>query len=106
VHTLGEPSSLRHEPDAVIAPAEPPPVPSREELAPAVPAQTYVWSAPVSWLTPAVWSYEDFVARNAWKWVGAAAAQNRDFMPVEERRAEVGGIVRAVGQSEVVVEET
>jgi hypothetical protein len=73
-------------------------------LAPAVRADTYVWAQPTSELRPEIWSYETFVRENAWKWVGDGAADNEDYMEVEERRAMNGTIVRVAGEGEIVME--
>jgi len=44
-----------------------------------------------------LWSFEDFVQNNAWKWVGVGAADNEDFREVDRRRAMGGFIVRCGG---------
>lgn len=105
-HPLAPLTALKHEDEQTIAPSTPPPVPSADALAPGVPAQTYVWRKPVAELAPAVWSYEGFVAQNAWKWVGAAATQYGGFAEVEERRAHIGEIARSTGGVEIAREET
>jgi hypothetical protein len=87
-----------------VALTTPPPVPVESQLAPAVPAQTYVWRQPLSQLRPDVWSYETFVRDNAWKWVGPDS-QREEYLILEERRELVGGIVRAVGRHGEVVRE-
>jgi hypothetical protein len=57
-------------------------------------------------LRPDVWSYETFMKVNAHKWVGANSTRE-EYMILEERRALIGGIVRAVGQhGEVEVRES
>lgn len=86
------------EPENAIAPSQPPSIPARTSLPPGVPAHTYVWRAPIIYLTPEVWSFEQFIAQNAWKWVGKDADRNEDIMLVEERRAVIGEIVRTAGR--------
>ncbi|KAG5652118.1 hypothetical protein H0H81_006255 [Sphagnurus paluster] len=52
-----------------MIPATPPPLPAPEELAPPVEAGTYVFVLPQR-LEPALWSFEEFVLKNAHKWYG------------------------------------
>ena len=47
------------------------PLPATTELAQAVPAQTYVWCQEVRGLESEPWSFEEFVRKNAWKWIGS-----------------------------------
>lgn len=78
--------------DGSIVPTTPPPVPPLSSLRPAVTANIYIWTNPVSELRPELWEYEQFVKENAWKWVGDGSAQNPDYLKVDERR-DMGGII-------------
>ncbi|CAA7267028.1 unnamed protein product [Cyclocybe aegerita] len=66
-------------------PAHPPPLPATFELLPAIPAQTYIYRDEKN-LEAQLWSYEDFVKKNAWKWHGEAADNNEDITEVDRRR--------------------
>ena len=79
-------------PDALIVPSTPPPVPPLPSLAPPVTANIYIWTKPLSHLRSEIWDYEHFVRENAWKWVGSAAADNKDYAEVDKRR-EMGGVI-------------
>ncbi|KAH9071188.1 hypothetical protein EDB83DRAFT_2550809 [Lactarius deliciosus] len=46
-----------------------PPLPAANKLAQAVPAQTYVWCLRDSYLDKEMWSFDEFVRRNAWKFI-------------------------------------
>lgn len=59
-------------------------------------AHTYIWCHPPSQLEPRLWSFEEFVANNAWKWVGVGGDGNRDFLEVDRRR-EMGGFILRCG---------
>jgi hypothetical protein len=72
--------------ESAIVPAAPPPLPTEGKLAPAVAAATYVWCDPDDRLYPELWSFEQFVRDNAWKWVGEGARDNADYKAVEEVR--------------------
>lgn len=87
---------------ASIAYVVPPLVPAESELAPAVPAQTYVWCESLSQLRPEVWSYETFVRDNAWKWVGPDS-QQEEYQILDERRELVDGVVWALGRHGEIV---
>lgn len=79
--------------DNTIVPSNPPPIPQTDELSPAVEAQTYVFLN-VRDLERDLWSYEDFIRHNAWKWVGLDAEDNSDYAEVDRRRDMEGQIVR------------
>ncbi|KAH7915672.1 hypothetical protein BJ138DRAFT_1054509 [Hygrophoropsis aurantiaca] len=85
-----------------LVPVSPPPVPSASELSEAVKANTYVWCRPVSELMPELWTFEEFVKYNAWKWVGNGASSNEDYDAVDSRRQMEGIIVRGEMTTEVV----
>jgi hypothetical protein len=53
-----------------LIPTELPPLPAATKLAEAVPTQTYVWCRDVRGLDNELWSYEEFVRKNAWMWIG------------------------------------
>ena len=78
--------------DASLVPSTPPPVPPLTSLAPSILAHTYIWAKPLQHLLPEIWDYEHFVRENAWKWVGNAAADNKDYVEVDKRR-EMGGVI-------------
>jgi len=61
-------------------------------------AQTYTWCKSSTRLTPSLWSYEDFVKNNAWKWVGVGSVDNQDYMEVDRKRAMGGYILRCGGE--------
>ena len=64
-----------------------PPLPSPTELQRSTEAETYVY-CDVRNLEVQLWSYEDFVKQNAWKWYGTAADKNADIAEVDRRRLE------------------
>ncbi|KAH9020466.1 hypothetical protein EDB85DRAFT_1896184 [Lactarius pseudohatsudake] len=59
---------------------DPPPLPAASELAQAVPAQTYVWCLKDNYLNKELWSFDEFIRKNAWKWIkhGADRQGNKD----------------------------
>jgi len=67
-------------------PAHPPPLASASEMLPLVAAETYTYRDEQD-LSDELWSYEEFVRQNAWKWYGAAADDNEDITEVDRRRA-------------------
>jgi len=67
-------------------------------LPPPIYAHTYIWCKPPTWLTPSLWSFEDFVKNNAWKWVGVVgSAENEHFKEVDRRREVGGGFILRCG---------
>ncbi|EJF64746.1 hypothetical protein BD309DRAFT_945513 [Dichomitus squalens] len=104
VHPLGPLTSLSHTPpprtaipnigsspsnaatDAYIVPLRAPELPPLDALPPPLPAQTYIYAGPLRDLSPELWSYEDFVRENAWKWVGTGARDNEYYVEVDRRR--------------------
>ncbi|KAH8989161.1 hypothetical protein EDB86DRAFT_2807980 [Lactarius hatsudake] len=58
-----------------------PPLPAASKLAQAVPAQTYVWCLRDSYLDKELWSFDEFVRRNAWKFI------NHGGEPAGKRRS-------------------
>lgn len=61
-----------------LIPTDLPPLPAATELAQTVPAQTYVWCWDVRGLDSELWSFEEFVRKNAWKWIGCEAQSDSD----------------------------
>ncbi|KAH8995337.1 hypothetical protein EDB92DRAFT_1814656 [Lactarius akahatsu] len=53
----------------------PPPLPAASELAQAVLAQTYVWCLKDNYLNKELWSFDEFIRKNAWKWIKHGADQ-------------------------------
>ena len=53
------------------------PLPAASELAQTVPAQTYVWGLDDSDLDTELWSFDEFVRKNAWKWIDHGAGPQR-----------------------------
>ena len=72
--------------DAYIVPLTAPELPRLDSLPPALSAQTYIYAGPLKGLSPELWSYEDFVRENAWKWVGRGAHDNEHYVEVDRRR--------------------
>ncbi|KAN0093176.1 hypothetical protein V8E55_003960 [Tylopilus felleus] len=89
VHPLGPLVALSNM-DATIAE-----VPPQNELETTLEVNTYVWCRPLSQLQPKLWTFEEFVKENAWKWVGPASSGNEDYAEVDRRRSMEGTIVRA-----------
>ena len=72
--------------DAYIVPLTAPELPPLDSLPPPLSAQTYIYAGPLKGLSPELWSYEDFVRENAWKWVGRGAHDNEYYIEVDRRR--------------------
>jgi hypothetical protein len=53
-----------------------------------LPAQTYVWRREDSKLDKKLWSYDEFVRKNAWKWIdnGTQSETNKDYEEVDRLR--------------------
>jgi hypothetical protein len=73
-----------------LIPADLPPLPAARELTQTVPAQTYVWCQNDSGLDKELWSFEEFVRKNAWKWVDRGA-QRKDYDEVDRVRERLRG---------------
>ncbi|KAG6817680.1 hypothetical protein H0H87_005439 [Tephrocybe sp. NHM501043] len=71
VHPLGILVKLSEYPidDEALIPSNPPALPALSKLAPPVSAKTYVYDL-FQRLQPELWSFEEFVKNNAWKWYG------------------------------------
>lgn len=65
------------------------------ELANPVEVNTYVWCLPSSELRAQLWTFEEFVKFNAWKWVGPT--NNKYFDEVDRRNAAEGIYIDARG---------
>ncbi|KAH9071183.1 hypothetical protein EDB83DRAFT_2367041 [Lactarius deliciosus] len=61
-----------------LIPADLPPSPAASELAQTVPAQTYAWGRKDSDLDEELWSFDEFVQKNAWKWIDHGAGPQRN----------------------------
>ncbi|GLB40394.1 putative gamma-glutamyl cyclotransferase, AIG2-like [Lyophyllum shimeji] len=73
VHPLGPLVKLLEYPidDEGLIPSKPPALPPVSGLAPPIKAETYVYDlSQVKRLEPELWSFEEFVKKNAWKWYG------------------------------------
>ncbi|KAN0116641.1 hypothetical protein V8E52_005785 [Russula decolorans] len=76
------------------------PLPSADELAQPIPAQTYVWCLKDSYLEKALWSFDEFVRNNAYKWIGREAEGSKEYEEVDEVKERLNGeIVRDEAQS-------
>ncbi|RPD61226.1 hypothetical protein L226DRAFT_560363 [Lentinus tigrinus ALCF2SS1-7] len=83
------PSSSETATDAYVVPLHAPSLPPLDALPTPLPAQTYIYAGPLTDLSPELWSYEDFVRENAWKWVGRSALED-NYVEVDRRR-DMGG---------------
>ncbi|KAH8995340.1 hypothetical protein EDB92DRAFT_1846359 [Lactarius akahatsu] len=63
---------------ASLIPADLPPSSAASELAQTVPAQTYAWGREDSDLDEELWSFDEFVQKNAWKWIDHGAGPQRN----------------------------
>ena len=73
-----------------LIPADLPPLPAARELTQTVPAQTYVWCQDDSGLDKEPWSFEEFVRKNAWKWIDRGV-QRKDYDEVDRVRERLRG---------------
>ena len=71
--------------DEFVVPLHAPALPPLDSLPPPIPAQTYIYAGPLRDLSPELWSYDDFVRKNAWKWVGRGALDD-NYAEVDHRR--------------------
>jgi hypothetical protein len=53
-----------------LIPTALPPLATISELAEPIEAQTYVWCLADKWLEKEPWSFDEFVRKNACKWIG------------------------------------
>lgn len=82
--TAGQPET------ASIAPLNAPSLPPVDALASPLLAQAYIYTDSLNNLSPELWSYDDFVHDNAWKWVGSSAREDNYVFEVD-RRNDMGG---------------
>ena len=61
------------------------PLPAASELAQTVPAQTYAWGQDDGYLAKELWSFDEFVRKNAWRWIdhGAGPQRSKDYEEVD-----------------------
>jgi hypothetical protein len=94
VHPLGpfapipadtEATSLTVE-DSLISTTALAPLATASELAEPIEAQSYVWCLEDSKLEKELWSFDEFVKTNAWKWIDEGARGNEDYAAVDEAR--------------------
>lgn len=85
VHPLGPLTTIEESSGAYIVPSKPDPLPAVSELAAPIEADTYVFRD-LSALHPELWSYEEFVKKNAWKWYGVASEGNSNYTEVDRRK--------------------
>lgn len=97
VHPLGPLEPLNDPSDSVIA-SSAPSLPSVDQLADPVVADTYIWVASTSLLAPELWSYDAFIRDNAWKWVGPKE-DSESYTEVDRRRAMNGIINHAADET-------
>ncbi|KAG2149077.1 uncharacterized protein EDB93DRAFT_1143515 [Suillus bovinus] len=95
VYPLGPLVNIRDIPPIEVkslVPTTPPPI---LELADPVEVNTYVWCFPSSELRAQLWTFEEFVKLNAWKWIGSSATDNKYFDEVDRRNAMEGVYIDA-----------
>ncbi len=85
VPTSTIPSSSTAATDSYVVPLDAPSLPPLDALSAPLPAETYIYAGPLTDLSPELWSYEDFVRENAWKWVGRTAHAD-NYIEVDRRR--------------------
>lgn len=78
-----------------LIPAALPPLPPASELAQPIPAQTYVWRLDDGGLEKELWSFDEFVSKNAYRWIGPGARDNEDYAEVDVVRDRMNGKVEA-----------
>ncbi|KAI0714347.1 hypothetical protein C8T65DRAFT_573437 [Cerioporus squamosus] len=78
------PTSSEAATDAYVVPLNVPSLPPLDALPAPLPAETYIYAGPITDLSPELWSYEDFVRENAWKWVGRSALED-NYVEVDRR---------------------
>jgi hypothetical protein len=77
--------------EGCLIPAVLPPLPSASELAQRILAQTYVWCLEDSGLEKELWSFDEFVRKNAYKWIGPGARSNEDYVEVDVVKERLSG---------------
>ena len=71
--------------DSLISTTALSPLATVSGLAEPIEAQTYVWSLEDSGLEE-LWSFDEFVKTNAWKWIDDGGPGNEDYAVVDEAR--------------------
>lgn len=95
MHLLGPLVALDDIEVTAVVPKDPPPVPASNEPKSPLEVNTYVWCRPLFTLQPKLWTFEEFVKENAWKWIGPASQDRQEYTEIDRRRAMEGTIVRA-----------
>ncbi|TFL03875.1 hypothetical protein BDV98DRAFT_563206 [Pterulicium gracile] len=90
VHPLGpiNPLSTTSNLKEKFVPPHPTPLPPVEELADPVEVETYVYKD-IEGLRHELWSFDEFVKNNAWKWIGNREAEygvDNEYAEVDRRR--------------------
>ena len=80
-----------------LIPAALPPLPPASELAQPIPAQTYVWCLDDGGLEKELWSFDEFVSKNAYRWTGEGARDNEYYAEVDVVRDRMNGKIDPVG---------
>jgi hypothetical protein len=76
-----------------LIPAALPPLPSASELAQPILAQTYVWRLEDSDLEKELWSFDEFVRKNAYRWIGPGAQSDEEYSEVDVVRERLSGVI-------------
>jgi len=100
VYPLSQPTTLSPYMHQSTLPLAAPHRHSVSTLPPPILAHTYIWCKSPTRLIPSLWSFDDFVKNNAWKWAGVHADSNREYMEVDHRRREMGGYIVRCGGGE------
>ena len=74
-----------------LTPAALPLIPSADELAQPISAQTYVWCSKDSYLEKELWSFEEFVRNNAYRWIDPEAESSGEYEEVDEVKERFNG---------------
>ena len=90
---VAHPSGLITATGVYIGPMKAPDLPPIDTLAAPIEADTYIYAGPLTDLSAELWSYEDFVRDNAWKWVGRSAVED-NYAEVDHRREMNGKTLR------------
>jgi len=61
-------------------------LPSPDELAQPIPAQTYMWSSKDSYLEKELWSSDEFVGNYAYRSIGPEAESSEEYEEVDEAK--------------------
>jgi hypothetical protein len=76
--------------EGCLIPTALPTLPSADELAQPIPAQTYVWCSKDSYLEKELWSFDEFIRNNAHKWIGPEA-KSSGYEEVDEAKERLNG---------------